>query len=211
MRIWDGMPITRFGKDTSPSQDSLACEVLYPYSYQMNRLQVQSLSRLDPAQGQPSVAELLQQFDADVIGVDIRSSQGLRPSIYLQHRRLGLAPLSVFGDAMRRSVLLASTLSALPAGSVLLIDEAEAGVHVGAQPRFFAWLMQAARRRQVQVFMTTHSLEALDAMLSGLPPAADEHDLVVWQLRRDGTEAQCRRFAGDLLHRLRFERGLDLR
>ena len=112
---------------------------------------------------------------------------------------------------MRRSVLLASTLGTLGKGSVLLIDEAEAGVHVGAQARFFAWLIKVAKQKQVQVFMTTHSLEALDALLSGLPADAADDDLVVYQLHRDGDALASKRFAGDLLHRLRFERGLDLR
>ncbi|MFM2056800.1 MAG: hypothetical protein RLY71_1185 [Pseudomonadota bacterium] len=208
-RIWDELPVTRYTK--SRNVPRLGCEMLYPYSYQMNSLQVRTLSRRGLDQKNLSVADLLQQFDADVIDVDIQSSHGYRPAIYLKHRRLGLAPLSVFGDAMRRSVLLASTLSSLSPGSVLLIDEAEAGIHVEAQPKFFAWLMASARQRQIQVFLTTHSLEALDAMLTGLPGLADETDLVVYQLKRDATNIRCKRFAGDLLHRLRFERGLDVR
>jgi AAA15 family ATPase/GTPase len=157
------------------------------------------------------MSELLRVFDAHVSDVSIKSMLGERPAIYLHHHLLGEAPLSVFGDAMRRSVLVASTLASLPAGGVLMIDEAEAGIHVEAQPKFFAWLMAAARQRQIQVFLTTHSLEALDAMLTGLPGSADETDLVVYQLKRDDAEIRCKRFAGDLLHRLRFERGLDVR
>lgn len=211
LRIWDGLPITRFGGAKKSAWPHSKCAIVYPYSYQMNPVQVQSLSRLQADQDGLQASELLQQFDADVLDVDIRSSQGYRPSIYLKHRRLGLVPLSVFGDAMRRSVLLASTLSSLPPGSVLLVDEAEAGIHVEAQQKFFAWLIKAAGQRQVQVFMTTHSLEALDAMLMGLPAASDQSNLVVYQLKRDGADVHCKRFAGDLLHRLRFERGLDVR
>lgn len=97
------------------------------------------------------------------------------------------------------------------------MDEAEAGIHVGAQQRFFAWILQMARQRQVQVFMTTHSLEALDALLMTMPSDAAEDEVVVFQLHRNQTQmptsdlVQAKRFAGDLLHRLRFDRGLDVR
>ncbi|MFM2057832.1 MAG: hypothetical protein RLY71_2217 [Pseudomonadota bacterium] len=212
LMIWDGLPITRFGGTRKTRMPHLKSAVIYPTSYQLNPVQVQSLSRLQSSEGAVFATELLRQFDPDVIDIDIRSNQGYRPAIYLKHQRIGLAPLSVFGDAMRRSMLLASTLSNLPAGSVLLIDEVEAGIHVDAQPRFFAWLMNAAHQRQVQVFMTTHSLEALDAMLMGQPSPTTDGMLVVYQLKRDAeNNVDCKRFSGDLLHRLRFERGLDVR
>ncbi len=213
MLVWDML----FGFDpparSAPAQENLhvPCAVIYPYSYQLSSLQVRSLSRLLLDGDNTVLIELLQLFDPDVLNVDIGSSRGDRPAIYLKHRRLGLAPLSVFGDAMRRSVLLASTLSALPKGGVLLLDEVEAGVHVEAQQRFFAWLINAAHQRDVQVFMTTHSLEALDAMLLGQANSETDKDIVVYQLKREPDAVHCKRFAGDLLHRLRFERGLDVR
>ncbi|MDP2220643.1 MAG: AAA family ATPase, partial [Hydrogenophaga sp.] len=219
-RFWEGLPIR--GRQSNVPKDSqrtmeLPCEVLAAYSYQGNIRQTSALSAASDLVDAPSLVKLLQQFDPDVRDVVIRSSMGLRPAIYLKHARLGLAPLSIFGDAMRRAVLLASTLSGLPAGGVLLMDEAEAGIHVGAQQRFFAWILQIAKQRQVQVFMTTHSLEALDALLMAMPGEAADDDVVVFQLHRHqaqepaSDQVQVKRFAGDLLHRLRFDRGLDVR
>lgn len=219
-RFWEGLPIR--SRQPNVPQDAqakleLPCEVLAAYSYQGNIRQTRALSAAIDLTDEPSLVSLLQQFDPDVQAVDIRSTMGLRPAIYLKHARLGLAPLSIFGDAMRRAVLLASTLSSLPAGGVLLMDEAEAGIHVGAQQRFFAWILQVAKQRQVQVFMTTHSLEALDALLMAMPGEAADDDVVVFQLHRSqvqepvSDQVQVKRFAGDLLHRLRFDRGLDVR
>ena len=65
--------------------------------------------------------------------------------------------------------------------------------------------------------MTTHSLEALDALLMAMPGEAADNDVVVFQLHRNqvqepvSDQVQVKRFAGDLLHRLRFDRGLDVR
>ena len=54
--------------------------------------------------------------------------------------------------------------------------------------------------------MTTHSLEAIDAMLQ---PGIVIDDVVAFRLNQKGQTPQ--RFSGDLLHRLRSERGLDVR
>lgn len=219
-RFWEGLPI-RSRQANMPKNAQgpleLPCEVLAAYSYQGNIRQTSALSAAIDSTDEPSLVSLLQQFDPDVQDVDIRSTMGVRPAIYLKHARLGLAPLSIFGDAMRRAVLLASTLSSLPAGGVLLMDEAEAGIHVGAQQRFFAWILQMAKQRQVQVFMTTHSLEALDALLMAMPEEAAGDEVVVFRLHHNqaqeptSDQVQVKRFAGDLLHRLRFDRGLDVR
>lgn len=209
MLVWE--LVGRVRRGFAQAKLHVPCSVIYPYSYQLNPEQVRSLSPLLLDGENAVLIELLQLFDPDVLNVDIGSSRGYLPAIYLKHRRLGLAPLSVFGDAMRRSVLLASTLSALPKGGVLLLDEVEAGVHVEAQQRIFAWLINAAHQRDVQVFMTTHSLEALDAMLLGQANSGTDKDIVVYQLKREPDAVHCKRFAGDLLHRLRFERGLDVR
>lgn len=206
--FWQDLPI-----QLSLSQDEslgFPCKVLAAYSYQGNPRQVSTFSKATDVD-KAALVNLLQQFDVEVSDVMILSKGGIRPTIYLKHRRLGVAPLSIFGDAMRRAVLLASTLTGLPAGSVLLMDEAEAGIHVGAQQRFFAWVLKAAQERDVQVFMTTHSLETLDALLTASTGDASDEGLVVYKLRRHDDIVQTQRFAGDLLHRLRFDRGLDVR
>ena len=154
--------------------------------------------------------ELLKDFDADVEGIDMASFSGNRAAIYIKHRKLGVAPLSVFGDAMRRAVLLAATLPSLKKGGILLIDEVEVGIHVAALTNVFKWLVNAARKLEIQIFVTTHSLEALDAIISANSEQTED-DIVAFHLTQTEEGTQSKRFSGDLLHRLRFERGLDLR
>ncbi len=182
-------------------------EMLTPYSYQLNRLQLKSQSQ---QLFNDDVIELLQDFDPDVEAVRIGSFSGERAAIYIKHRKLGEAPLSVFGDAMRRAVLLTSTLLSLKDGGVLLIDEVEVGIHVSALTNVFKWLVESARKLNVQVFVTTHSLEALDAITFSDNDDAEE-DIVVFRLKQTEEKTESKRLSGDLLHRLRFERGLDVR
>ena len=194
---------------------NLPTDTLTPYSYQLNRLQVRSHSQqlfptlADPTQGQDHVLELIRQFDPNILDIKIASFRGGRPAIYLNHKRLGPAPLSIFGDALRRAVLLASTLHAIKGGGVLLIDEIETGIHVSALQRVFAWLANAAKQFDVQIVATTHSLEAVDAIAESVTDRID--DLVTFHLDQTEKETRVKRIHGELLFRLRRERGLDVR
>lgn len=182
-------------------------ELLTPYSYQLNKVQLQTFSE---QLFNDDIVELLKKFDTDIEGIRIGSFGGQRPAIYIKHRQLGEAPLSVFGDATRRAVLLTSTLLSLKNGGVLLIDEVEVGIHVTALANVFKWLVKAARELNVQVFVSTHSLEALDAITFSDNDLAEE-DIVVFRLTQTEEKTESKRLSGDLLHRLRFERGLDVR
>jgi putative AbiEii toxin of type IV toxin-antitoxin system/AAA ATPase-like protein len=194
---------------------NLPTDTLTPYSYQLNRLQVRSHSQqlfpssVDPTRGREYVLELITQFDPDIVDIEIASFRGGRPAIYLNHKRLGPAPLSIFGDALRRAVLLASTLHMLKGGGVLLIDELETGIHVSALERVFAWLAKGARHFDVQIIATTHSLEAVDAVAQSMTGRID--DLVTFHLDQTEHETRAKRIPGELLVRLRRERGLDVR
>ncbi len=194
---------------------NLPTDTLTPYSYQLNRLQVRSQSLqlfrklANPTQSREYVLELIRQFDPDIIDIEIASFRGVRPAIYLNHKRLGPAPLSIFGDAMRRAVLMASVLHSLKGGGVLLIDEIETGIHVHALQRVFAWLANSAKQFDVQIVATTHSLEAVDAMAESVTDRID--DLVTFHLDQADDETRAKRIPGELLLRLRRERGLDVR
>ncbi|MFZ2724702.1 MAG: AAA family ATPase [Methylococcaceae bacterium] len=205
LRIWEDLPIRRrYSKNIGVNSKTLT-----PYSYQLNRnqLQLQSKYLFDKSS---NVLELLKDFDVDIQGIDIASFSGGLAAIYIKHRKLGIAPLSVFGDATRRAVLLATTLLSLEEGGILLIDEIEVGIHVSALTAVFQWLVKAARELKIQLFITTHSLEALDAIISNYS-LQNADDIVAFHLSQAPEKTQCKRFSSDLLHRLRFERGLDVR
>lgn len=184
-------------------------ETLNPYTYQINRYQVSRLSEGKLSDSNGLVLNLLQEFDPEIVNIEIVSLRGMRPSIYIKHRLLGSAPLSIFGDALRRAVLLATTMLSFRNGGILFIDEIETGIHVHAIQRVFAWLAKAAIERGVQVFATTHSLEALDAIAFSLPNAQNE--IVAYHLDQNHERTTAKRFDGELLTRLRRERGIDVR
>jgi AAA domain, putative AbiEii toxin, Type IV TA system len=176
-------------------------------SYTSSEPVLSRLSRiiLQETDGKNEVLELIRSFDDNIIDIHILSPTS-KAILYIEHKELGFAPLYVFGDGFKRALIIALTLLTTDNG-VLLIDEIETSIHVSALSRVFTWLIETCRRREIQLFVTTHSLEAIDAMLK--PEISTLDDVVAFRLNHKGESPQ--RFSGDLLHRLRSERGLDVR
>jgi AAA15 family ATPase/GTPase len=94
-------------------------------------------------------------------------------------------------------------------GGVLLIDEVETAIHISALGNVFRWIVEACVANDVQLFATTHSLEAIDAILAA--DTTPEEDIVGYRLESTGTRVIAHRYGEDLLKRLRIERGADVR
>ena len=108
----------------------------------------------------------LQLFDPDITDILLlKSSEGNRPIEYLKHSRLGLMPISTYGDGIKKVLVLANAI-ANSAGGVLLIDEVETAIHKKYYDDIFNFLVKASRAFNVQMFITTHSIEAIDGLLS---------------------------------------------
>ena len=108
----------------------------------------------------------LQLFDPDITDILLlKSSEGNRPVEYLKHSQLGLMPISTYGDGIKKVLVLANAI-ANSAGGVLLIDEVETAIHKKYYDDIFNFLVKASRAFNVQMFITTHSIEAIDGLLS---------------------------------------------
>ncbi|MEI6429743.1 MAG: AAA family ATPase [Pseudanabaena sp. ELA607] len=176
-------------------------------SYSSSEPILSRLSRiiLQEPDGKSEVLELIRSFDENIIDIQILSPTG-KQNLYIKHKDLGFAPLYVFGDGFKRTLIFLLTLLNIDNG-VLLIDEIETSIHISALSRVFTWLIETCRRREIQLFVTTHSLEAIDAMLQ--PEMSTLEDIVAFRLNHKGQAPK--RFSGELLHRLRYDRGLDVR
>jgi len=73
----------------------------------------------------------------------------------------------------------------------------------------FRWLARAAAHHEVQVFVTTQSLEAVDAAIDAVRDSLDE--LVAFRLPTPKTQQILARFPGAALHELRYGGGYEVR
>jgi energy-coupling factor transporter ATP-binding protein EcfA2 len=196
----------RFATRQAPPAPSLPVTTITPVSHRVEQIRVSLFTEATFRDAERDVLHVVKLFDPGVKDLQILARQGIRPTLYIRHKDIGLAPLSAFGDGMRRALMVALSLPFVKDG-VLLVDEIETAIHFSALRKFFTWLAQVCEQYNVQLFATTHSLEALDALLE--TGSKTEDGLVVFRLNEDRGTAQ--RLSGDLLYRLRYERGLEVR
>ncbi len=199
--FWDRAPF--FDRQKSPALYSLPVRTITPVSHRTEAAQVERFSETALNREIGNVLDLVRLFDPDITGMQILGTWGT--SLYIEHKKSGLTPLSAFGDGLRRVVMIALTLPNIKKG-ILLIDEIETAIHVSVLNEVYQWLFKACEKYDIQLFATTHSLEAVDALLS----ARDSRDgLVAYQLGQ--ADEPAKRFSGEMIGRLRLERGLDIR
>lgn len=124
------------------------------------------------------------------------------------HKDFKRAPdLSSFGEGVRR-VFEIGLLFARVQGGVLLIDEFENAIHTRLLDDFTRLVQMLADELNVQVFLTTHSKEAIDALI-GNEYRTD--GIVGYALRRTDGGVEARRYGGERLLRLHQAVDFDLR
>jgi AAA15 family ATPase/GTPase len=74
---------------------------------------------------------------------------------------------------------------------------------------FFRWIVDSCASNDVQLFATTHSLEALDAILAA--DTSSEEDIVAYRLEQHRGRTVAQRYGENLLKRLRLDRGAEVR
>lgn len=150
--------------------------------------------------------ELMRLFDDRIIGIETAVLYG-RATTMIEMESMGLAPISVFGDGIKKILTLASTVVKMR-GGVVLIDEFETGIHKRALKYVAQWMFAVARRYDVQIFLTTHSSDAIAA----LTDAQNECDECISSYRLEHYKDKffVKYFAGRDLRKLKNERGLDI-
>ena len=181
--------------------------VVKPHSHRIGRAAVGAVSNAVMQRMKDFFIHVLQIFDPAIVGVDVVSSEG-DPLIVLEHRDLGIVPVHIFGDGLRKAVVILG--QAIEAeGGILILDEVETALHHSIQAPFFNALREITNSLDVQIIATTHSLDAVDGIISSMNH--DLNDLVAFHLPDKGSDQSIKRLSGDIMKRLRFERGLDLR
>ena len=146
-----------------------------------------------------------ERVDARLINIELVDEQR---RFLVSHQDFDPAPdLSSFGEGMRR-IFEIGLLFADVRGGVLLIDEFENALHPELLTAFTRVVQELAVEHKVQVFLTTHSKEAMDAFI--LNDYATD-DIAGYALCRGESGVAVRRFDGEKLERLHKALDFDLR
>ena len=141
---------------------------------------------------------VIQIFDPEITDLLIlKNERTNRPVEYIKHSRLGIMPVSTYGDGIKRVLMLANAI-ARTAGGILLIDEVETAIHAQYYNDIFRFLVKACRQFEIQLFITTHSIEAFDSLLStqDYEEQQEQDDITVLTLKKTRKQTLIRNMPG---------------
>lgn len=156
--------------------------------------------------------EILKDYDANIISInyDNDDKYHLSKGVYkiLSKSYKEALPLNAYGDGMKKAVLLMSAVLKAQ-GGILLIDEFETAIHTSAMDRTFRWILETCLKLNVQVFLTTHSKEAIDKVLKCSGKVQDNTSLYTLYKNEDRISVRC--LSGKKAVEVQDEMGLELR
>ncbi len=136
--------------------------------------------------------QLIRLFDPDIEDlVYMRNDITGRAVEYIKSSKLGLMPLSTYGDSIKKVLSLANGIISAK-GGVLLIDEIDTSIHYKYYADIFSFLIKTAAKFDVQLFITTHSEEAILEILKtqnynlDTPPEHDIINIVTFRKNKEG-------------------------
>lgn len=137
-------------------------EYLNPITMQVQLASVKSMYNALRVREKNELIGLLRHFDQRIVGIE-RVSDGGRTITLLELDEGQMMPVSVFGDGIKKVLAIANAVVKAK-GGIVLVDEFETGIHKKALPVTADWLYKIADEYETQIFLTTHSEEALGAL-----------------------------------------------
>lgn len=136
--------------------------------------------------------EILKEFDENIISINADKTEGAfgRTTFKILSSDHNLAlPLNVYGDGMKKAILLMSAV-VLSKDGILLLDEFETAIHTSAMDKVFAWILKTCKKLNVQLFLTSHSKEAIDKVLKCAPELQKSMRLITLYKKPDKVVAR---------------------
>lgn len=154
----------------------------------------------------PKIFEFIRQEIIPTLN-DIRLVDELQRFLVDDSNYASTLDLMAYGEGLQR-IFFISLLFASAQNGVILIDEFENAIHTELIGRFAPFIHTLSHTFNVQVFMTSHSKECIDAFVQNVPQVEDFsfHALV-----SEAEGVMAREFNGKEFHKLVMAGNVDLR
>lgn len=148
-------------------------QYISPTQHAQNNLFLNAL--MTDAELYEQFVDIMKEFDPGFISinsVEEEKTLGRKYVVLSKEHKEGLL-LNAYGDGMKKAMLLLSAVLKAKSG-ILLLDEFETAIHVSAMDKVFRWILETAVKLDVQIFMTSHSLEAISTVLKCCPKLQED-------------------------------------
>jgi energy-coupling factor transporter ATP-binding protein EcfA2 len=158
------------------------------------------------ARARELVLAALRAVDSDIHDLRLVALDNGVAQVRVDYRDLGLCPVELLGDGVIEAIHYLSMLVGAE-GGVMLIDEFGSALDAKNLDLVISKVIAAAADFGVQLFLSTHSLEVVDALLADAP--ADS--LLLMQMKNEGGSVSLQTLEHDEAKALRGDLGFDLR
>lgn len=174
----------------------------YPYKYTKYGFSLSHVS--DDLNLYDQLISVLQIFDPDI--EQVLSDNNVYKIASRSSKKA--IPVSLYGDGLK---LALSIFSALPLArdGFLLIDEFDTSLHTSQIGKVLNTIIKMCKTMNIQLFMTTHSLEAVDEVIKCCSEKLDDLRVIRLNKKEDRTYAKV--IDGKLAAELRNENDAELR
>ena len=117
-------------------------------------------------------------------------------------------PLSTHGDGMKKALTILNSMMDAENG-VVLIDEFETALHTSAMRQVFEFMLEISKQLNIQLFLTTHNIEAVDKLLESAEDGIN--DVRIIRLKRKGNKTYAMLTEGKEALEARKEYKMELR
>jgi len=153
------------------------------------------------------VIKLLKHFDDSILDLRYVSRNGFSMPV-IDTKDYEAMPLSSYGDGIKKVLTIIDAIVSSQNG-IVLIDEFEAAIHTTAMNEVFSFIIKACKEMNVQLFLTTHSIEAVDKFLNCDKNELDNIRIIT--LRKKNGKTYARVLDGNKAENLRFDNNAELR
>lgn len=187
------------------------CKYSSPYYYPKNDLaelyNMAIESKFNGVSAKEKILRFVKIFDSSIIDISLKNTDG--NAKFIVNSTLfpdKMVDLSSYGEGLVRVFEMALCFSSCKDG-VLLIDGLETGIHYSMLIKFTKFIQEMAESFNVQVFLTTHSKECVDAFIEN---GYANEQISAYVVDGDG-EKKIKYVSGERLERLIDLIAFDLR
>ena len=148
---------------------------------------------------------IMQIFDKNIYDINI-----IDEMIWIHNKSNGVMPLFSYGSGMQKALLL-GMLVTLSKGGILLVDEIETAIHTTALKDVFSFFVLACEKMEVQAFVTTHSIEAIDSFLKVADDTLEKMRIMTFRKKDISNKTYARIMSGNEALENRSEYEMELR
>ncbi len=197
----------KLGKNKSKKLiNKIPCQFISFSRFDRSKRFSESIDEILDTNRRTELIDILQIFDENIENFEaIGKERNIK--IFKKDSKESLS-LYDYGNGMYKAFYIAAS-ALLSQDGILLIDEIEAGIHSKALSLFIQRLLEVCNKNNIQLFLTTHSLEAIDTILNDCQNKIN--DIAVYHLQSTKLSTKIKRYSGERLVELRNDIGFDVR